>query len=130
MSGTTNTAERQTQDQSKRDPEGRTRLIEGQPVQTIAPPPCEISVNQERLSLLNNGGTLAILIGVEKGQSLSDLKYVVSSPSDISVRYEPDVSGVQGRALYIVSSISEQTGTYRVTFYLPCGKRDVSVTVR
>lgn len=123
-------SERSGQDQTKREPDARARLIEGQPVQTDAPAPCEISVNQERLSLLNNGGTLAILIGLEKGQTLADLKYVVSDPEDISVKFEPDVTEVQGRALYIVSSISERTGTFRVTFYLPCGKRDVSVTVR
>lgn len=110
--------------------EGRARLVDGQPVQAIEPPPCQISVSQEKLSLLNNGGTLAVLVGVEKGESLDELKYVVSDPEDLSVKFEPDVDGLSGRSLYVITSTSDKTGNFRVTFYLPCGKKDVNVTVR
>ena len=104
--------------------------MDGQPVNAVEIPPCQINVSQEKLSLLNNGGTIAVLVGVEKGESLSDLKYVISDPDDISVRFEPDISGIEGRSLYSISSKSERTGTFRVTFYLSCGKKDVAVTVR
>jgi hypothetical protein len=124
------TSDRPTLEINRAVPAGRARLIDGQPVQAIEPPPCEVSVNQEKLSLLNNGGTLAVLVGVEKGQSLADLKFVVSDPDDISVKSEPDNPGIEGRSLFIVSSISERTGTFRATFYLPCGKKDVAITVR
>jgi hypothetical protein len=112
------------------DVDGRPRLINGQPVQVDEPPPCQINVNQERLSLINNGGTLSILIGVEKGYLLEDVKFVVSDPNDISIDLESETTGIKGRSLYVVKSISERTGTFRVTFYLPCGKRDVTVIVR
>jgi len=104
--------------------------VDGQPVQSIDPPPCQVNVSQEKLLLLSNGGNLPVLVGVEKGYSLSDLKFVVSDPDDILVKYEPDIAGVEGRSLYVISAKSERTGNFRVTFYLPCGKKDVAITVR
>jgi hypothetical protein len=55
---------------------------------------------------------------------------VVSDPQAISATLESDVSDIRGRALYVIRSVSEQTGTFRVTFYLPCGRRDLAVMVR
>ena len=126
----TKPSERPTLEIDRSNGEGRARLVDGQPVQAIEPAACQIAVSQEKLSLLNSGGTLAVLVGVEKGESLGSLKYVISDPDDISVKLEPDVSGVEGRSLYNISSTSERTGTFRVTFYLPCGKKDVVITVR
>ena len=71
-----------------------------------------------------------MLVGVDRNGTLGDIKYVVSDPADISVSLETDVTGMRGRSLYVVKSISERTGTFRVTFYLSCGKRDLQVTVR
>jgi len=110
--------------------DGRERLIDGKPVQVDEPPPCQININQERLSLINNGGTLSVLVGVGNGNLLDDLRFVVSDPDDISVDRENDIAGIQGRSLYVIKSTSERTGSFRVTFYLPCGKKDVMITVR
>ena len=73
---------------------------------------------------------LSVLVGVDRNGTLGDVKYVVSDPEDISVALENDVADVRGRALYVVRSISERTGNFRVTFYLSCGKKDLQVTVR
>ena len=79
---------------------------------------------------MNSGGSQSVIVGVDRPGTLDGLKFVVSDPDDIAVRHEADVSDIQGRNLYLVSSTSERTGNFRVTFYLPCGKRDLSVTVR
>ena len=110
--------------------DGRGRIIDGKPVQTIDPDPCQIFVNQDKISLVSDGGMLSILVGVEKGNSLSDVRFVISDPEDISVTLDPDVTGLEGRALYTIRSTSGKTGNFRVTFYLPCGKKDVTVSVR
>ena len=73
---------------------------------------------------------LSVLVGVDRNGTLSDIKYVVSDPADIAVSLETDVTDMRGRSLYAIRSISERTGTFRVTFYLSCGKRDLQVTVR
>jgi tetratricopeptide (TPR) repeat protein len=110
--------------------DARPRLIEGQPVNVNEPAPCTVSVSQEKVSLLSNGGEASLLIGVDAADQLRALKYVISDPLAISVAEEKDFEGIEGRALYVVRSISEATGTFRVTFYLACGRRDVEVTVR
>ncbi|HSU24746.1 MAG TPA: hypothetical protein VLI65_02080, partial [Pyrinomonadaceae bacterium] len=127
---TTQSSERPTLEINRESGEGRPRLVDGQPVQSIDPPPCQVNVSQEKLLLLSNGGNLPVLVGVEKGYSLSDLKFVVSDPDDILVKYDPDIAGVEGRSLFVISAKSERTGNFRVTFYLPCGKKDVAITVR
>jgi hypothetical protein len=54
----------------------------------------------------------------------------VSDPDDISVKFEPDISGISGRSLYVITSTSERTGDFRLTFYLPCGKKNIAINVR
>lgn len=110
--------------------DGRPRLIDGQPVLVTEPPPCQITASQERVSLLNNGGSISVLVGVDKFGKLEEIKYLVSDPEDLAAAVEKDIEGIQGRSLYVIRSISERTGDYRVTFYLPCGKKDIYVTVR
>jgi len=112
------------------NPDGRPRLVDGKPVQVIDPPPCELSLSQEKISVVSSGGEISVLLGVEKGSSIADIKFVVSSPDDISVELEPGIAGIEGRALYRIRSTSDRIGDYRVTFYLPCGKKDLAVTVR
>jgi hypothetical protein len=113
-----------------KQPDDRPRLVEGQPVQEDVPAPCQISVTQEKLSVVNDGGMQSVLVGVDRPELLEGVKFVVSDPDDVSVRLETDVGGIEGRALFVIKSTSEKTGTFRVTFYLPCGKKEVAVTVR
>ena len=115
---------------SRPDANSRPRVIVSEPILASEPSPCQISISQERLSLLNNGGTSSVLVGVDRTGDLADMKYVVSDPQAISATLESDVSDIRGRALYVIRSVSEQTGTFRVTFYLPCGRRDLAVMVR
>jgi tetratricopeptide (TPR) repeat protein len=129
-SSTTAKVERPTLDIDRSNPDTRPRVIVSEPIQASEPSPCQISVSQEKLSLLNNGGTLSVLVGVDRNGTLGDIKYVVSDPADISVSLETDVTDMRGRSLYVIRSISERTGSFRVTFYLSCGKRDLQVTVR
>jgi tetratricopeptide (TPR) repeat protein len=110
--------------------DARPRLVDGRPVNVIEPTACEISVNQEKFSLLSNGGEASVLLGVDVSDQLSALKFIVSDPDAITVAAERDFEGIEGRALFVVKSISERTGTFRVTFYLPCGKKDIAVTVQ
>jgi hypothetical protein len=110
--------------------DGRPRVVDGKPVQTVVDEPCSVLVSQESISLINNGGGLSLLVGRDGEGDLKDLRGTSSSPEDISVERELDIAGVQGRALFVVRSMSERTGRYHVTFELPCGKKDVIVNVR
>jgi hypothetical protein len=109
--------------------DGRPRVVDGKPIK-YEEAPCAVVASQDSMSLINNGGGLSILVGREGEGDLKDLRGTSSSPDDISVERELDIAGVQGRALFVVRSMSERTGRYHVTFELPCGKKDVVVNVR
>jgi hypothetical protein len=110
--------------------DGRSRIVEGQPVTSVDIPPCTIRVSQEKVSLLSGGGIASVLLGVDEPSDLSAIRAVSSSPDDISVELDPDMKAVQGRQLYLIRSLTEKTGMFQVTFQLPCGRKEISVTVR
>jgi hypothetical protein len=130
LSSSATTINTPTLELKRPNPNDRPRVVDGRPVNVIDPAPCQISVSQERLSLINNGGMMSVLVGVDKPGDLREIQFVVSDPKAISVSTETNFDGIQGRVLYLIRSISEQTGNYRITFYLPCGKKDLAVTVR
>lgn len=107
----------------------RPRVVEGKEITgSEPPPPCVIGFSQENVSLINNGGSLAVIVSYE-GEA-SALKAISSSPKDIEVRLEPDIAEVKGRALFVVKSITAATGVFQITFELPCGKKELIVNVR
>ncbi len=108
----------------------RKRVVEEKPVVVAETPKCEISASQDSISLLNNGGSLGLLIGIDGEGDIKTVKAVSASPQDIAVTLEPEIAGVASRAFYIVKSISANTGTFKITFEAPCGRKDVTVTVR
>ena len=110
--------------------ESRSRVVEGQPVTAVDMPACTIRVSQEKVSLLNGGGIASVLIGVDEVGDLKALRAVSSSPDDIAVELDPDMHAIQGRQLYLIRSLSEKTGMFQVTFQLPCGRKEIAVTVR
>lgn len=107
----------------------RPRVVEGKEITGGEPsPPCTIGFSQERVSLLNNGGSIAVIVSYDG--DVGSLKYASSSPKNVEVRLEPDIAEVKGRSLFVVKSVSEATGVFQVLFELPCGKKELLVNVR
>jgi len=106
--------------------EVRPRVIAGE---GSLPPPCVVTLSEDSLTLANNGGDLAVIVGSDDEADLSGIKAISSSPTDVSVRLEP-IAGIKGRALFVVRSVSSRTGLYQISFELPCGKKELAVTVR
>jgi hypothetical protein len=107
----------------------RPRIIEGKAIVGELLP-CEIGVSQESVSLINNGGSISMLVSIEKGEDIKLVTGVSSSPADVEVRLEPELVDVSGRTMFVIKSVSEKTGIYQVAFKAPCGKKDVIVRVR
>ena len=107
--------------------EVRPRVIE--PKTDESQPPCVLTLSEDSITLDKNGGDLAVIVGSEEDMDLTDVKAIFDSSSDISVRREP-ITGIKGRALFVLRSISSKTGLYSVVFDLPCGKKTLRVTVR
>ena len=108
----------------------RPRLIEGQEVKVDEVPPCTVGVSQENISLINDGGSVGILVNVDPPGDVKTLTAVSSSPKDIELILQPEIGGVTDRRFYVIKSISSAVGVYQVGFETPCGKKGVIVTVR
>ena len=74
------------------------------------------------------GNEIAVIIGTESDEDLTDISAIASSTADIAVRRE-QIAAVKTKGIFVVRSISAAKGTFRVTFTLPCGKREVAVKV-
>lgn len=94
-----------------------------------AGPACKMTVSEENISLLNNGGDHAVIVGVDDDLDIEKMAGISSSSRDVSVKREP-IEGIKGRALFVIRSTSTRVGVYTVSFQLPCGKKDIVVRVR
>ena len=108
----------------------RPRVIEGREVKIEEPEPCVVVVSQENVSVINGGGKVGILVHVDRPGDIKTLVAASSSPKDIEVILEPEIGGVPDGRFYVIRSISSAIGVYQVTFSVPCGKKELIVTVR
>jgi tetratricopeptide (TPR) repeat protein len=91
---------------------------------------CKLITNPESLSLLNGGGSLGVMVGLENGGDFKQITAASSSPNDIEVKLEPGIGESSNLAFFIVKSTSSKTGVFSVTFEAPCGKKEILVKVR
>jgi len=94
------------------------------------PAKCNLTPSQQTVSILNNGGNIALLLDFDRDLGIDAIKAVSDSPDDVRVDAEPEIAGIRGRALFIIRSISTKTGVFNVSFASPCGSVSVKVIVR
>lgn len=107
----------------------RVRLVDGLEVKGEEPP-CKIGLSQDRVSLINDGGTVGILVNLEGSGDIKRLTATSSSPKDVTATLEPEIGGMPDRRFFIIKSISPAVGVFQVTFAAPCGRKDLTVTIR
>jgi tetratricopeptide (TPR) repeat protein len=109
----------------------RPRVIGGQEVTLDEPAaPCSVEFSQNTVSLINDGGSVGILVTLKGAADIKNLIASSGNPKDISVTPEPEITGFPNRRFYVIKSISPALGMYQVSFVAPCGKKDIMVTVR
>ncbi len=95
----------------------------------LPPPQCSIVLSQESISLIS-GRQIGILIVIRGEGKIDQLSVTSSSPQDVTVSLEPDFVKGSNRGFFTFKSIGEKTGEFKITFELPCGKKEVLVKVR
>ncbi len=93
-------------------------------------PPCKILLNQESASVVVDGGSLALIAELVGDGAVEEIKATSSSPADVEAVFDSPIGGQTKRALFVVKSVSQKKGIFTVTFEMPCGRKDVSVSVR
>lgn len=110
-----------------------TKPVEEKPATAVPAPAsdkaCSINVSEEQVSLAAAGAPLSIMVSSDADVSLDDLNGVSSSPADVSVTREM-IAGVTSRAVFVLKSTSGKPGIFGITFQMPCGKKEVTVTVK
>jgi hypothetical protein len=89
---------------------------------------CTVSVSEEEVSIINNGGRVAVTVmldGIDEKKISVDFDW-----SNLSVFLEPNARTDGRSALYTITSSSKNTGIYKITFKTPCGSKEVTVKVR
>ncbi|MBC7898597.1 MAG: hypothetical protein H7070_00965, partial [Saprospiraceae bacterium] len=106
----------------------RPRVVDGEEIRSEEPAVCSVTASQENISILNGGGSVGILVGIDS--SVKDISALSSSPKDVEVTLEPEIAGVSASRFYIVRSVSTTPGVYQVIFDARCGKKEIIVRVR
>ncbi|MDV3242757.1 MAG: hypothetical protein LOY00_13470, partial [Methylocaldum sp.] len=91
---------------------------------------CDIRLSEESMSLINNGGTLGVVVEVAGDGDISDLSAFSSSQKDVRAVLDADLPATAKKAHYIIRSTSERTGIYQVVFEASCGRKSLLVQVR
>lgn len=91
---------------------------------------CAATVSESEISMLNNGGTATVTVTLEGSAEIAGISAATPNWADIAVFPQSGLRrDVTGR-VFVVSSISGNTGVFTVTFKTPCGTKEVEVTVR
>ncbi len=91
--------------------------------------PCTLTVDSDSVSLKNNAGVSAVIVRGEGNEDLAELQAISTSPEDLTVRREV-IEGLTTQALFVFRSISTKTGDHKITFEMPCGKKEITVKVQ
>lgn len=108
--------------------ENRPRVVIEDTIKTVSP--CRLVADQEDISIFKERGSLGVLVNFDGEGDLKTITAVSNSPADIEVKAEPEIGALSNKAFFVVQSISPKTGTFKVVFEAPCGKKEISVRVR
>ncbi len=107
--------------------DSRPRIVDSKPVAEIKP--CTLTASDVILTLNKGGPNMAVIIGLDDDGELDGLTATSNSPKNVSVVRKP-IEGVTTRGIFVVTSISSNTGIYQIKFEMPCGKKEVLVKVK
>ncbi len=93
-------------------------------------PSCALTLSVDALTLTGDGGARAITASVAgPGGTTADITASTNNWADIIILREPQ-DPAPNVALYTITSVSKQAGTFVITFKSPCGTKEVPVTVK
>jgi tetratricopeptide (TPR) repeat protein len=89
-----------------------------------------LTLEQDSISVINNGGSLGILVATNGEVTSDKISVTNENTTDINVSMETEIVKTPNRAYYIIKSISEKTGEFKVIFETSCGKKELLIKVR
>lgn len=99
------------------------------PTSTQTAASCVLRSSENEPIVSTAGTDLSIMIDTEGDLRLDELHATSSHPEDVSIKRE-NIAGVTTKAIFLMRSVSGKPGSYTITFEMPCGKKELTVTVR
>jgi tetratricopeptide (TPR) repeat protein len=91
---------------------------------------CTIKIDDADLSMLSNGGSISLTIGLNGSVEIDKITASTPNWADIAVFPQAGLRADATERVFTVTSISKNTGEFTVVFKTPCGNREVKLTVR
>lgn len=91
---------------------------------------CATTLSEAELSLLNNGGSVTVTVTLAGSTEIDKITAATPNWADIAVFPQSGLRSDQTGRVFVITSISKNTGAFTVNFKTPCGTKEVKVTVR
>jgi tetratricopeptide (TPR) repeat protein len=93
---------------------------------------CALTLDRDSVSIDRNGGsaTFAVSVNDFKGTTAPRINTTTPNWADIIVLAEPHAAADGDTFKFTITSVSQKTGTFTVTFSSPCGKQQATVNVK
>ena len=98
--------------------------------ESIPPVKCGLEVSSTSITLINNGGSLGVIVKSDSAGENGGVTASSNNPNDVSITLDGNIGAASGRMLFIIKSISTNPGIYKVTFTTDCGQKELAVRVR
>jgi hypothetical protein len=92
---------------------------------------CELLISGQKLSIVSNGGWSSLNVDLKGEGNQDDIKLTTESTADLALELQAGIGRDIHRVVYIVRSISQHKGEYKIFVESPCGeKKEIIVTVK
>ena len=97
-------------------------MIAGAEVREELVPSCTLSVSDDSVSVINDGGSVGLLVELSGAGKETFVSATSSSPENVDVRIEPENGSAVTRRFFLIKSISPTVGLYEVPSPLRAGR--------
>ncbi|MCA1592965.1 MAG: tetratricopeptide repeat protein [Acidobacteria bacterium] len=93
---------------------------------------CAVSASESAVEINKNGGSATITLSLANYAAAAPPRLNAATPNwaDIILLAEAHTASDGNTFKYTITSVSQKTGTFVVTFTTPCGKQEVAVNVK
>jgi tetratricopeptide (TPR) repeat protein len=93
---------------------------------------CALTISEPSVEIKNNGGSATVTVRLENyaGKGAPRVNPSTENWADIIILAEPHAPADGDSLRFTITSVSNKSGTFGVTFSTPCGKQDVAVNVK
>lgn len=91
--------------------------------------PCTVILDEDSITLKRGRRSALVTLRTDDRRDVSNAEAVSSAADDVSVARWMTPSTLRDKAIFVVSASGSKTGEFSIEFRLPCGRKDLKVTI-